>query len=143
MNILLTGAASGIGRVAAEQLYANGHIIIALDIDEKGLMELPSDIEIFAADVSHEERVQDIIADIELDVVVNCAGCYELGAIEDMDAHTVEQHIQTNVFGMLHVIRHALPTLRHNNGRIVNVSSLLGRVSLLFLVCIQQLNTLS
>lgn len=132
MNILLTGAASGIGKAAIEQLYANGHTIYALDIDEKGLMELPPGIKSFEADVSQEEQVHNIIADIELDAVVNCAGYYELGAIEDMDATTVERHFQTNVFGTLHVIRHALPTLRRNEGRIVNVSSLLGRVALPF-----------
>lgn len=64
--------------------------------------------------------------------MINCAGYYELGAIEDMDAETIRNHFQTNVFGMLNVTRHALSQVRRAEGRIINVSSLLGQVSLPF-----------
>jgi NAD(P)-dependent dehydrogenase (short-subunit alcohol dehydrogenase family) len=132
VNVLVTGAASGIGKATTEQLLAHGYDVYAIDIDGDGLTALPDDVETYRADVADDERIAQILTEVAVDVVINCAGYYELGAIEDMDADTMRNHFQTNVFGMLNVTRHALPQIRRAEGRIVNVSSLLGRVSLPF-----------
>lgn len=132
MRVLVTGGASGIGRATAGKLLEDGHEVAVFDIDQEGLNELPEGIEAFQGDVYDEERAEEVIEEVDFDVLVNCAGYYELGSIEDMDAENVEKHFETNVFGMLNFTRNALPELRQKEGRIVNVSSVMGRISIPF-----------
>lgn len=132
MRVLVTGAASGIGKATVQKLLEKEHEIIGFDIDEEALDRLPEKITTYQGDVYDEERVKEVVGDEEFDVLVNCAGYYELGAIEDMDSETVESHFRTNVFGTLNMIRNSSPQLREKNGRIVNVSSIAGRVSMPF-----------
>ncbi len=132
MEVLITGGANGIGRATVKQLVDKGHQVAVFDRDSEALENLPEEVDSFEGDVYDEERVEKVLAGMEPEVVVNCAGYYELGAIEDMDAETVEEHFRTNVFGLLNVTRHAVPVLRENGGRIVNVSSVAGRMTLPF-----------
>ncbi len=132
MEVFITGGANGIGRAAAEQLAGKGHSVTVFDRDDEALGTLPEEIDRFEGDVYDEERVEEALDTGDFDVVVNCAGYYELGAIEDMDAETVEEHFRTNVFGLLNVTRNAVPRLRETSGRIVNVSSVAGRISVPF-----------
>ncbi|WP_158601207.1 SDR family NAD(P)-dependent oxidoreductase [Haloplanus aerogenes] len=108
MNVLVTGAASGIGKATTEQLLAHGYDVYAIDIDGDGLADLPDDVETYRADVADDERISQILTEVAVDVVINCAGYYELGAIEDMDAETMRNHFQTNVFGTLNVTHHMM-----------------------------------
>jgi short-subunit dehydrogenase len=132
MRVLVTGAASGIGKATVEKLLEQDHEIIAFDIDEDNLNSLPEIVEKYHGDVYDEDRVKEVVEREEFDVLVNCAGYYELGAIEDMDPETVEAHFKTNVFGTLNMIRNSSPQLREKKGRIVNVSSIAGKISLPF-----------
>lgn len=132
MKVLIAGGASGIGKATAEKLLGNGHEVAVFDIDADALDELPGDINTFQGDIYEEERVKEVIDEVDFDTVVNCAGYYELGSIEDMDAETVEKHFQTNVFGLLNLTRNALPQLREKEGTVVNVSSVMGRISIPF-----------
>ncbi|MGM0591544.1 MAG: SDR family NAD(P)-dependent oxidoreductase [Halobacteriota archaeon] len=131
-RVLVTGAASGIGRATVRHLLAHGHQVVALDIDAEGLDALPAEVTTHVADVTDEQRVRDVVADSSFDTLVNCAATYELGAVEDVSGETVERQFRTNVFGTLTVTRAALPTLRRNRGRVITLSSVLGRVSLPF-----------
>jgi len=98
----------------------------------KALDELSEEVTKYHGDVYDEERVKQVVEQEEFDVLVNCAGYYELGSIEDMDSDTVESHFKTNVFGTLNMIRNSSPMLRKKEGRIVNISSVAGRVSMPF-----------
>jgi len=80
-------------------------------------------------DVADADRVQEVVDTETFDVLINCAGHQERGAIEDMDAGAVRKHFETNVFGVLKVTRAALPMLRERNGRVINISSLAGQVA--------------
>jgi NAD(P)-dependent dehydrogenase (short-subunit alcohol dehydrogenase family) len=128
-TVLVTGAASGIGRATAIRLADRGHRVLGLDVDVDGLGSLPGMIETHLGDVTDEARAREVVP-ADLDVLVNCAATYELGAVEDADWDTVEEQFRVNVFGTLAVTRAALPTLRENGGRVVTLSSVLGRVSL-------------
>lgn len=132
MRVLITGAASGIGKATVEKLLKKDHEVIAFDIDEENLNSLPESVEKYHGDVYDEERVSEVIEQEDFKILVNCAGYYELGSIEDMSSETVESHFNTNVFGTLNMIRNATPQLRENNGRIVNISSIAGRISMPF-----------
>lgn len=129
--MLVTGAASGIGKATTEKLNQENEVI-AFDIDGEGLEELPEEVERFEGDARNEDRVEEVLEDTGFDVLVNCAGFYELGAIEDMEKETVRKIFDTNVHGYLNFIRNSMPMLRERDGRVVNVSSVAGRMSIPF-----------
>jgi NAD(P)-dependent dehydrogenase (short-subunit alcohol dehydrogenase family) len=128
-SVLVTGAASGIGRATTLRLAGRGHRVLAYDVDADGLGSLPPTVETHVGDVTDEARVREVVP-ADLDALVNCAATYELGAVEDADWDRVEAQFRVNVFGTLAVTRTALPTLRENGGRVVTLSSVLGRTSL-------------
>jgi NAD(P)-dependent dehydrogenase (short-subunit alcohol dehydrogenase family) len=128
-TVFVTGAASGIGRSTALRLAGRGHRVVGFDVDARGLASLPPTIETHTGDVTDEARVREVLPR-ELDALVNCAATYELGAVEDADWDRVEEQFRVNVLGTLAVTRAALPRLRANGGRIVTLSSVLGRTSL-------------
>ena len=66
-----------------------------------------------------------------LDVLVNVAGKLVLGPVEAVPYGSVQEQFDVNVFGLLDVTRAFLPDMRaRRSGRIVNVSSILGRFAL-------------
>jgi len=127
MKVLVTGGSNGIGKAAAQKLDKKGHKVSIFDQEEPDF-----DVDFFQGDVRDEERVEEVVDELEFDVLVNCAGFYELGSIEDMEKEKVEKIFDTNVYGYLNFIRCSLPGLRENNGRIVNITSVAGRVSMPF-----------
>ncbi len=126
MHVLVTGGANGIGRAAVDMLLDDGHDVSVLDVDDDALDGMPDAVETVQGDVADPDRVQAAVGDAPWDVVVNDAGFQRRGAVEDMDMETVRQHFETNVFGLLHVTKAALPALHDSGGRVVNVSSLAG-----------------
>jgi NAD(P)-dependent dehydrogenase (short-subunit alcohol dehydrogenase family) len=133
LRVLVTGGASGIGRATVRRLRARGHDVVVLDSDAAALERLPDDVATHVCDVTDDEAVRERVAAVAadgIDALVPCAGVYELGAVEDVPAATVERQFDVNVFGVLSVVRAALPALRESGGRIVTVASVLGRVTL-------------
>lgn len=126
MRVFITGGANGIGRATVDHLDDRGHDVIVYDIDENAFDDLPAGVTAYHGDVYDEDRVREVVGKETFDVLINCAGYQEQGAIEDMDAGAVEKHFETNVFGLLHVTREALPMLRERSGRIINISSIAG-----------------
>jgi NAD(P)-dependent dehydrogenase (short-subunit alcohol dehydrogenase family) len=128
-TVLVTGAASGIGYATATRLAGRGHRVVGVDVDSRGLESLPPTITTQVADVTDEARIRAVVP-AALDALVNCAATYELGAVEDADWDAVEEQFRVNVFGTLAATRAALPALRETGGRVVTLSSVLGRASL-------------
>ena len=77
-NILITGAASGIGKATAIFFKRKGWQVGLLDIDSKALADLSAQLEgawYSAVDVTDYTQVQQAISDLLLCMIVNCA-CY-------------------------------------------------------------------
>lgn len=130
MKVFLTGGANGICRAAVERLQSEGHAVAVFDIDAEALETLPAGVETYHGDVADREAVENAIeAAAPFDVLVNGAGHQAWGAIEDIEPSEVEQHFETNVYGLLNTTQVALPMLRENNGRVVNVASLAGHIT--------------
>jgi NAD(P)-dependent dehydrogenase (short-subunit alcohol dehydrogenase family) len=127
MKVLITGGSSGIGKSTAQKLQEKGHEAIVFDQEQPDYK-----VDFYHGDVRDEERVREVVEKAGFDVLVNCAGFYELGSIEDMEKETAEKILDTNVHGYLNFIRHSMPMLREKNGRIVNITSVAGRVSMPF-----------
>ncbi len=132
-KILITGAASGIGRATAELFAKNGASLVLLDRDwnQSGADELQSEYDIVRldCDLTKEESVQQAVAmGIQaldrLDGVVNCAGISLRKSVEDTSFDDWNAVMDTNLRGPFLVCRAASAVLKANApSTIVNVSS--------------------
>jgi NAD(P)-dependent dehydrogenase (short-subunit alcohol dehydrogenase family) len=129
-RVLITGAASGIGAAAAQELRARGARVVGLDVNAGGE-------DVIACDVRDQAAVDGAMAEaIErlggLDVLINNAGVgnpQSTGAAPDEKALAV---IDVNMIGPWRVTSAALPALRESKGRVVNVASGLAFLALPF-----------
>jgi NADP-dependent 3-hydroxy acid dehydrogenase YdfG len=139
LQVLITGASSGIGRAAAIELAGRGHRVFAAArrlAELEALAGARAGITAVQLDVTDEAGVQAAVARIDeltsehgVDVLVNSAGYALGGPIEALSSEAVEHQFQTNVFGLLRVTRAFLPRMRARRaGRVINVSSVVGRV---------------
>jgi NAD(P)-dependent dehydrogenase (short-subunit alcohol dehydrogenase family) len=134
--VLITGCSSGIGRATAERLargpwtvYATARRPEAIaDLAERGCRTL-------ALDVTNEESMRAAVAAVEqaegaVGVLVNNAGYSQSGAVETVPLDQVRRQFETNVFGLVRMCQLVLPGMRRQGyGRIVNVSSMGGRLT--------------
>ncbi|MCU0821541.1 MAG: SDR family oxidoreductase [Spirochaetes bacterium] len=140
--VLITGAASGIGRAAALEFASRGSHLVIADIDENGLEDTAREIsakqrESFAikTDVSKKGDVEKLIKKAierfgRIDVLVNNAGVGMNSEIRDMDISDWEWIIGINLWGAIHTVHYLLPhMIKQGCGHIVNVSSAVGLAS--------------
>jgi NADP-dependent 3-hydroxy acid dehydrogenase YdfG len=132
----ITGTSSGFGRLLAEEVLANGGRVVATARKPEVLADLvekyPETARAVKLDVTNLQDVKNSIETAvkefgRIDVVVNNAGYALVGAIEEAHNEEIQKQFDTNVFGVVNVIREALPILRaQKSGHIVNISSLVG-----------------
>lgn len=133
--VLVTGAASGIGRAVAERLADEGARLFALDVQPDGLATLR---EALAArgveattrrcDVSDEADVEAAVADCvaragRLDVLVNVAAILRADRLHELRTADWDRVLAVNLTGTFFMCRAALPHLLESRGNIVNVAS--------------------
>ena len=137
--ILVTGASSGIGYDAARALASQGHHVYAAARRMERMDPLRADgIVPVRMDVtdsgSMEAGVRNILeTEGRIDVLVNNAGYGSLGAIENVSMEEARRQLDVNLFGLAYLCRLVLPAMREQgSGRIINISSIAGRVVLPF-----------
>lgn len=133
MRIFITGAAHGIGKATAEKLVERGHKVIAYDINKENLEDLPDQVKTYHGDVYDQERMEEVVTQEIFEVLINCAGFQEQGAVEDMPLEKFETHMDVNFLGTVNAVKTALPMIREREGRIINVSSIAGKATIPFL----------
>lgn len=145
LNILITGATSGIGRIAAIHLAKQGHRVFATGRNPRALAELEQegeglDLHPIRLDVTDADSIDEARGTISLitegygvDVLVNNAGYGHFGPMELVTPDDLRAQFETNVVGLMAVTRAFLPAM-HNRGRgrVINVSSVGGRVTMPF-----------
>ena len=129
-TILITGAASGLGKAWSKKFSEEGARVFACDINEEGLTELKdSGIDTQVIDVSSASHVQSFIESAitdtgKIDVLFNNAGMgfgYKLDSFPD---GAFEYHVSVHLFGTVYGMRYALPVMqRQGYGRIINTIS--------------------
>ncbi|MFB6075476.1 MAG: SDR family oxidoreductase [Haloarculaceae archaeon] len=134
-TVLITGCSSGIGRATAEAFLEDEWTVWATARDEDDLTALAeAGAETAELDVTNArecERVVEQATDEEpLDCLVNNAGISQRGAVEEIPTERLHHQLDVNLYGPHRLIRAALPGMRRaGEGRIVNVSSVVQRVS--------------
>jgi NAD(P)-dependent dehydrogenase (short-subunit alcohol dehydrogenase family) len=133
--VLITGCSTGIGRATAERLAGRGRTVYATarrlesiqDLADRGCRTL-------ALDVTDEESMRAAVAQVEeaegaVGALVNNAGYSQSGAVETLPMDSLRAQFETNVFGLVRMCQLVLPAMRRQrSGRIVNVSSMGGRL---------------
>lgn len=136
-TILITGASSGIGKVAAKHFASKGWQVAATlrqPEKETELSTLPG-IKLYSLDVTHEDSIQAAMAAAlhdfgRIDVVVNNAGFGADGVFEAMNDAFIQRQFETNVFGLMRVTRAAIKLMREQGGgTIVQIASVGGQVA--------------
>lgn len=140
-TVLITGASKGIGKATAIKFAREGWRVAAnYNKSEEAAKLLCKEIEafggsvkLFRADIADNNAAADMLSRAleelgGLDVLVNNAGiALPQGLFTDFSDETARKIFDTNVFGMMNCIRAALPHfVGQKNGRIINVSSVLG-----------------
>lgn len=140
-RVLVTGAASGIGRATAQAVAQRGGRLILTDIDEAGLAATVRDVEASggvvdfsrALDISQYDDVAAFAGDVHaahgaVDVVMNVAGISAWGTVETMPHEQWRQLVEVNLMGPIHVIQTFVPAMiaAGRGGYLVNVSSSAG-----------------
>jgi NADP-dependent 3-hydroxy acid dehydrogenase YdfG len=134
--VLITGCSTGIGRATALRLHRAGFPVYATARRLETLSALEADgICALPLDVTDEESMVNAVKRVveehgAVAALVNNAGSGVYGSVEDVPLERARLSFETNVFGMIRLTQLVLPGMRQQNaGRIVNVSSILGRFS--------------
>jgi NAD(P)-dependent dehydrogenase (short-subunit alcohol dehydrogenase family) len=134
--VLITGCSTGIGRATAVRLHRAGLPVYATARRPETLDGLIAEgITTLALDVTDEESMTIAVKRVADDhgavgILVNNAGSGVYGSVEDVPLERARASFETNVFGLVRLTQLVLPGMRAQGfGRIVNMSSILGRFS--------------
>ena len=138
--VLLVGAASGIGRSAAELILSRGATVVIADLDQAGLSSLQSDLgintnQVKSVDMSDQKSIQALVANVisehgQIDAVVNTAGIVgpTNTKLEDVEWALFEKTVTINLFGTIWLTQAVIPHMKSRKyGRIAHVASIAGK----------------
>jgi len=137
-NVLITGCSTGIGLAAARLMKEKGWHVFPTARKDDDLQMLEKEgfvpIHLDVADESSVTQAADKLLDLtesRVGAIVNNAGFGQPGAIEDLTREAMRYQFEVNVFGLQQLTNRLVPVFRKQGfGRIVNVSSILGRMTL-------------
>lgn len=144
-KVLITGAASGIGKATAEAAAAQGAELVLTDLHADRLDAVVDEITRaggtvlyhVAGDVSDYEWVRSFGRQVDaevgvMDVVMNIAGISAWGTVENLEHRHWKSMVDVNLMGPIHIIECFVPQMvrRGQGGHIVNVSSAAGLLAL-------------
>jgi len=132
---LVTGGASGMGRIIALRLAQQGAKVAVFDLNEEGLESVTAEsdnISPFKCDVSDQEEVNQRVQEVSdqlgpIDRLVHCAALMPSRALVDDEADSVLRLMQINHGGTVYMVKAVLPAmLERNSGEIILFGSVAG-----------------
>ena len=127
--ILITGASSGFGKITAQMLSEQGHIVYGTSRKPSGNM---NNVKMLVADVTNILSIHEAVGQIiseqgRIDVLINNAGMGIGGALELATEDEISGQMNTNFFGVVNMCKVVLPYMRKaRRGKIINISSIGG-----------------
>jgi 3-oxoacyl-[acyl-carrier protein] reductase len=138
--VLVVGAASGIGRAAAQLIASRGATVVIADLDKAGLASFQSELslgsnQIKTVDLSSQSSAQELVASVitdhgQIDALVNTAGIVgpTNTKVEDVDWSAFEKTVAINLFGTIWLTQAVIPHMKSKKyGRIAHVASIAGK----------------
>lgn len=135
MNVLITGASSGIGEAVAERYRQAGARVFLTGRRQEAPSSLREGERYLAGDLGDEgfvvHLIEQAVAELgPLDTVVAVHGMQGEGPLTEMALDKASQMLDANVLSVFAVLKHAVPAIREGGGQIVLVSSRLGMVGI-------------
>jgi NAD(P)-dependent dehydrogenase (short-subunit alcohol dehydrogenase family) len=135
--VVVTGAASGIGRAMAQRMAQAGARLALLDLDVEGCeataagMPVDASTLVRAVDITDPTACKAAVEEVAahfgaIDVLVNNAGISHRSPLLETDIEVYRRVMDVNFFGAVHCTQAALPSLLRSRGSIVVVSSIAG-----------------
>jgi len=140
-TVFITGATSGIGEACARRFAKGGYRLILNGRNERKLLSLSEElsnvsVRILPFDVRELWKAKDAFDSLEddwkdIDVLVNNAGlALDLSPVHDGNPEDWDTMIDTNVKGLLYMLRIVLPGMRaRGKGHVVNIGSVAGEAA--------------
>jgi len=138
--VLVVGAASGIGRAAAQLIASRGGTVVIADLDTAGLVSLQTELalkdnQVKSVDLSNHSSIQTLIASVvadhkQIDALVNTAGIVgpTNTKVEDVDWAAFEKTLAINLFGTIWLTQEVIPHMKARKyGRIAHIASIAGK----------------
>ena len=125
---LVTAAAQGIGRSIAESFIKEGAEVVAIDVNFDLLKTLDGS-EVLKVDVTDQTALAEVIREVDVDILVNCAGIVHSGTILEATENELNFAFDLNVKSMFYAIKAALPKMREKgSGSIINIASVCSSI---------------
>jgi NAD(P)-dependent dehydrogenase (short-subunit alcohol dehydrogenase family) len=136
-TVLITGSSTGIGKAAVDYFVSKGwNVAATMRSPEKAQGFTKADnLKLYALDVTDTDSIRKAIDQTmidfgHIDVIVNNAGYGAVGIFEKSTPEEIQKQFDTNVFGVMNVIREILPYFRKKkNGTIINITSMGGLIT--------------
>jgi len=141
-SIFITGAGSGMGRLAARNFAAKGYQVAAVDVNQQGLLETAENhqnIRTFNVDVTNYDAVCSAVDEAERELgsikrAYNAAAIMPLGKVLEQDVEVFHRVMDINYNGVVNVSKAVLPKLlERNEGELINFASVAGWIPILYM----------
>ena len=124
MNVLITGAASGIGQAVAKCFVEHGHTVYGIDLTKTGNS---GNYFGFAADITDQISLQSVKKHLQeqcitLDAILNIAGIHKMASLVESDYDTMKKVVDVNLSGTV-LVNRVFYDLLTGNGRVIIVTS--------------------
>ncbi len=131
-KIFITGATRGIGKAISKVFKDDNYYVIGTSTKEIDISDTYCN-EIFIADFNDDNQIEncsDFVRNNEIDILINNAGINKVAPFAEIDPEDFKLIQKINVYTPFCLCRSAIPWMKKNNwGRIVNISSIWGKIS--------------
>ncbi|WP_374972348.1 SDR family NAD(P)-dependent oxidoreductase [Spongiibacter marinus] len=133
--VLVTGAGSGMGQLAATRAAEQGQQVVGFDVNESALLALSDrhpNIHTYVVDITDLSKVESTVKKVNEEIgcikrLINCAGIMPLGTLNSQDALEIRRIMDVNYIGTVNINKAVMPyMLDRECGEIINFASMAG-----------------